>query len=123
MIIKVDTRVGAVITKLSEPLGNNNWTAWKTRIVSALKVCCVMEYVQGKTNTEISAEDLEAWNFNDSFAQTIILNNISDNQLVHAQSTKSAKEMWDNLALVHNAKGHYVAISIQHNLLHTCANC
>ena len=81
-IIKVDMHVGAVITKLSEPLGDNNWTAWKTRTVSALKVCCIMEYVQGKTNAEISAEDLEAWNFNDSFAQTIILNNILDNQLV-----------------------------------------
>ena len=97
-IIKVDTQVGTAITKLTEPLGNNNWTAWKTRIVSALKVCCVMEYVQGgipMPDVENSAEDLEAWNFNNSYAQTIILNNISDNQLVHAQSTKNAKETWD----------------------------
>ena len=73
-------------------------------------------------NVENSAEGLEAWNFNNSYAQTIILNNISDNQLVHAQSAKNTKEMWDNLTSVHDAKGHYVAISIQQNLLQTCAN-
>ena len=124
-IIKVNTRVGTAITKLTKPLGDNNWTAWRTRIVSALKVCCVMEYVQGGIpipDAENPAEDLEAWNFNDSYAQTIILNNILDNQLVHAQSAKNAKEMWNNLASVHDAKGHYVAISIQQNLLRTCAN-
>ena len=63
-IIKVDMCVGVAITKLSKPLGDNNWTIWKTRIVSALKVCCIMEYVQGgisMPNAETSAEELEAW--------------------------------------------------------------
>jgi hypothetical protein len=33
-----------------------------------------------------------------------------DTQLIHTQNTKTAKEMWDNLALVHKAKGHYVLV-------------
>jgi hypothetical protein len=124
-IAKVDKHVGAAFTQLSEPLGDNNWTAWKTRMVSVLEVCRVRDYVQGTVpspDAEMSEEDSAAWKFNDSFARTLILNNISDTQVVHVQSATTAKEMWDNLASVHEPKAHYLAFLIQRNLFRACAD-
>jgi hypothetical protein len=69
-----------------------------------------------------TTEDLATWELNDLFTCTILLNNISDTQLIHMQNTRTTKKMWDNLALVHDAKGHYIAISIQHSLFQTCTN-
>jgi hypothetical protein len=125
IITSVDTH-GATITKLPEPLGADNWMSWKTRILSALQTCRVLGYVQGTVpapspGAEGFAESSATWELNDSFARTTLLNNISNEQLIHAQNAKTAKEMWDNLAAVHEDRGHLTAVALQRNLWLTIA--
>ena len=47
-IKRVQAREGSAITKLSEPLNEDNWMAWRERMRRVLRLCGVEAYAEGK---------------------------------------------------------------------------
>jgi hypothetical protein len=115
-IQKVDAREAASITRLAEPLDGDNWTVWRERIHRVFKVCGVLSYVEGAgvppPNKETHPEDFEAWEFNDSYAQCLISNNITANQMMNVSRLITAHQMWASLSAVHESRGHQYAIAL-----------
>ena len=61
------------------------------------------------------------WDWNDNYAQVIIMNNISQEETVHVGQCRTANLMWNSLEVVHESKGHQTIIAIICNLFHTVA--
>jgi hypothetical protein len=114
-------KVGAPsITKLTKPLSKNNWIAWHEHIKCVLRYCHVKEYVEGTIyHPEDDEDSAENWDYNDNYAQMMIVNNITSTEMVHIGQCKNAKAMWDSLEAVHESKGHQTTVSIIWNLFHT----
>jgi len=121
-VTKVKAREGSAITKLSEPLKEDNWMAWRERMKRILRLCCVEEYVEGIIECPTDAEGVKNWKYNDNYAQVVIINNITSTEMVHINRSRTAKSMWDNLEAVHESKGHQTIVSIIRNLFHTKAD-
>ena len=123
-IQKVNARESASITRLIESLDENNWTIWRERMYRVLKVCRVLPYVEGTVacpDKEAHPEDFAAWEFNDSYAQCLISNNIVANQMINVTRLHTAREMWTSLEAVHESRGHQYAITLMRSLFRTCA--
>ncbi|GLB41639.1 hypothetical protein LshimejAT787_1002390 [Lyophyllum shimeji] len=121
-ITKVDTREGFAIAQALEPLVDGNWLVWRIRILCVFQLCDVLEYVEGKIprpNAETSPEDAAAWDFNDNYARWLILNNITDAQIIHTQGARTAKDMFDNLRAVHAARERRLALPLLRQLMRT----
>jgi gag-polypeptide of LTR copia-type len=108
----VNAHEGSAITKLTEPLNEDNWMAWRERMRRILRLCGVEGYAEGKIGKPGDTEGAEIWNFNDNYAQVIIMNNILSTETVHVDQCETAKAMWDNLDAVHESKGHQTIYSI-----------
>ena len=83
---KVDAREAASITRLGDPLDENNWNVWRERIRRVLKVCGVLPYIDGTIecpDKNTHPEDFDIWEFNDSYAQCLLSNNIAANQMIN----------------------------------------
>jgi transposase InsO family protein len=120
-IRKVKAREGSSITKLPELLNESNWMTWRERMKRVLRLCSIEPYVAGKVKVPIDAKGAENWEFNDIYAQTIIVNNISSTEIVHVSQCDSAKAIWDSLEAVHESKGHQTIVSVIRNLFQTKA--
>ena len=80
-----------------------------------------MEGTVACPNKETDPEDFAAWEFNDSYAQCLISNNITANQMINVTHLHTAREMWTSLEAVHESKGHQYAIALMRALFRTCA--
>lgn len=113
------------ITKLTEPLSENNWIAWRERMKRVFRYCRVEEYITGTIYRPEEDEDVvgaKSWDYNDNYAQMMIVNNITSSEMVHIGQCANAKAMWDNLEAVHESKGHQTIVSVIWNLFHTHAS-
>jgi hypothetical protein len=122
-IKKVDMRQAASVTRLPKPLDDTNWAIWVKQLTRVLKVCGVLQYVEGnipKPDENSQPEEFEAWEHNDGYAQCLITNNISDEQMIHVQNG-TAHEIWTNLKAMHEPRGYQTANAIQRNLMRTYA--
>ena len=119
---RVGAREGSSVTKLTEPLVEGKWSAWRERMKRVLTLCGVKEYVEGKIEKPTDTKGIKNWEFNDNYAQVIIVNNITTIEMVHVSKCDTAKEMWDSLEAVHESKGHQTIVSIIRNLFHTKAD-
>ena len=107
------TRVSATESPtLSEPLSEENWTAWRERMRRVLRLCGIEEYADGKIPRPEDAQQARNWDFNDNYAQVIIVNNITSPEMVHVEQCKTARAMWTSLEVVHKSKGHQMAMAI-----------
>src|ERR1700735_707137 len=123
-IKKVDARKAASITRLVEPLDETNWNIWRERIRRVFKVCGVLPYIDDTIpcpNKETHPEDYHAWEFNDSYAQCLISNNITANQMINVSRLDTARQMWVSLQAVHASRGYQYAIAIERSLFSTRA--
>jgi hypothetical protein len=112
------------ITKLTEPLSENNWIAWRERMKRVFRYCRVEEYITGTIYRPEEDEDVvgtKNWDYNDNYAQMMIVNNITSSEMVHIGQCSNAKAMWDNLEAVHESQGHQTIVSVIRNLFHTHA--
>ncbi|KAF8807143.1 hypothetical protein BYT27DRAFT_7255788 [Phlegmacium glaucopus] len=107
---RVEACEAASITWLSESLDENNWTIWQEHIYHVFKVCGVL-----------LSHDYEHWEFNDSYAQCLITNNIAANQMLNVTGLPTAHKMWTSSEAVHEAQGHQYTIALMHALFGTCA--
>ena len=123
-VIKKLDHVYSSITKI-KPLNDHNWAIWHERIRRIFTLCGVEPYVYGtlfRPNDTLSSPDsVTAWNQNDVYAQILITNNITQDQMVHVSRLNTACEIWKSLEAIHETRDYQVAISIQQNLLSQCA--
>jgi hypothetical protein len=121
-IIQVRARESSSITKLREPLNDTNWVVWHELMKRVLRLCGVEQYAQGKVELPNDVEERLAWDYNDNYAQMLMLGNVTSSEMIHAGQCTTAKAMWDSLEAVHESKGHQTVVSIIRNLFHTSAN-
>ena len=102
-ITKVCIWEAASITRLLEPLDEKSWSIWHEHIHQVFKVCGVLLYVDGTIqclDKTTHPEDFEAWEFNNSYAQCLISNNIIASQMMNVSRLNTAHEMWTSLEAV-----------------------
>jgi hypothetical protein len=118
-IKKVDP-VASGISKLREPLDDTNWTIWRDRISRVFAYCGVDCYVKGtlKRPDPVLADPstVAIWDANDIYAQILITNNISKEQMVHVPRLGTSCEIWNSLTAIHETKDYRIAIHIQRSL-------
>src|SRR5882757_1210492 len=123
-IKRVDAREAASITRLAEPLDETNWNIWHERICHVFKVCGVLPYIDDTIacpKKETHPEDYQVREFNDSYAQCLISNNITANQMINVSRLDTAQQMWVSLQAVHESRGYQYAIAIERSLFSTRA--
>ena len=78
--------------------------------------CDITGYVTGETkhpNEAIDPIGTLNWDKNDSWAQQIIIHNVTSMQMNHVGSKLSAEEMFSALSITHNNKAHQTVNHIQ----------
>jgi hypothetical protein len=105
-ITRVSAHASPTLTKLSEPLGHDNWIVWRDRMRRVLRLCGIEDYIDGKIPRPENAQEASNWDFNDTYAQVIIVNNVTSVQMVHVGQCKTACAMWSSLETVHDSKRH-----------------
>jgi len=107
------------IIRLLEPLDDTNWSVWCNHMLGIFKIYGVEEYVIGivnMPNKSLQPRAARNWTFNNAFTKVLITNNIMSLQKVHVSHCKTACDMWQNLAAVHESKGHQTLVVFMHNL-------
>jgi len=118
-IERIRTSETGGIIRLSEPLDNTNWSVWHDCMLNIFEIYGAEEYFTGNvTQPDKSLNSRAAcnWTFNNAFTKVIITNNIASSQKVHVSRCKTACEMWQNLATVHESKGHQTLVTFMCNL-------
>ena len=117
-INRVQACEGSSITKLIEPLTKHNWVAWCEQMRRVLHLCGVEEYAKGRISCPNDIKNTANWEFNDNYAQAVILNTITSTEMVHVGQCRTAQAVWENLEAIHELKGHQTIVSIIQNLFH-----
>src|SRR6202453_3692744 len=118
----IPARENSNTMKMSDPLNENNWTIWRERMKLALRICGLEGYIYGTTKRPENLVQAKAWDYNDTRAQFIIINNVTYSQMVHIGQCTNAMNMWANLEAVHETKSHQTAIAVIRNLFRTTAD-
>ncbi len=118
-------REGSNITKIRDPLDETNWVVWRERIRRIFALCGVAPYVFGTIPRPdpgtADPETVAAWDNNDVYAQILITNAISKDQMVHVSRLNTAYDIWRSLEAIHETRDYQVAIAIQRGLFRQCA--
>lgn len=120
-IQRVPAREGVNVIKLGEPLDENNWTVWKERMKRALRLCGIEAYVYGKVKRPDDLIQANNWDFNDNYAQFVIIHNLTQAETTLVGQCTTAHDMWNTLEALHETKGHQTIIGIIRNLFRTVA--
>ena len=123
-VIKKLDHVHTSITKMKDPL-DNNWMIWREHICCIFSICGIDSYVYSKLECPDPALDPEittTWDINDMYAQIIIMNNISKDQMVHITRLDTAHKIWKSLEAIHKTRDYQIAITIQCTLFRQCAS-
>ena len=97
-------------------LMDENWHKWKERMRRIIYNCDITGYVTGDIKHPNEAIDpVGTWNWdkNDSWAQQIIMHNVTSSQMNHVRSKSSAEEMISALSITHDNKAHQTVNHIQ----------
>jgi hypothetical protein len=80
------------ITKMKESLDDTNWVVWRERIRRIFRLCNVEPYVYGQLmRPDLATTDpdiCDLWDTNDVYAQILITNNISKDQIVRGPKAR-----------------------------------
>ena len=88
---------------------DNNWHKWKERMRRVFYNCDINEYVTGDIKCPSEALNpigTHNWDKNDSWAQQIIIHNVTSIQMNHVGSKSSGEEMFSALSVTHDNKVH-----------------
>jgi len=124
-LIKKLDHVHASITKMKDPLDDTNWMIWREHIRRIFSICGIDHYVYSKLERPDLAIDPEittTWDINDMYAQIIITNNISKDQMVHVTRLDTVHKIWKSLEAIHETRDYQIAIAIQCTLFRQCAS-
>jgi transposase InsO family protein len=90
-----------------EHLTNDNWYNWKERMNRVCNTCGIMGYLTGsrkRPDKTVDREGSRNWLMNDNWVQQVIMNNVSDSQMNHIRSKRTAHEMFIALHSTHENK-------------------
>ncbi|KAF8265911.1 hypothetical protein EI94DRAFT_1702139 [Lactarius quietus] len=76
--------------KLSELSDENNWTIWKERMKLAFCLCGVEGHTEGTIKCPDEPLAAKRWDFDDSRAQFITINNVTTTEMVHISTYTTA---------------------------------
>ena len=106
-----------------ELLNDDNYLAWKRRVIAVLRDKELLEYVDGTEVKPIAADPdaptadeakaIKAWIKADGKAQSQIELALGDSQMVHIAGAETARAMWEQLRTVKEQCG-------QHGILALC---
>ncbi|CAM6095678.1 unnamed protein product [Calypogeia fissa] len=118
-----------------EALKSGNWVAWKTRVTSLLTLQGLENHLEHDVPPSLtlsSAEDvkkemdqrkkeMDQWKNDDTKVMALLQLVISDSELYHIAHATSAKQIWTNLADVHEPKGTLAALRARRRLFRMVA--
>jgi len=102
-------------------LTDDNWYNWKERMNRVFISCDVTGYIDGTIQRVAPEQDgigARNWVRNDTWAQQIIMDNVSAMQMNHIRSKRSVHAMYEGLASTHEDMAFYTVNNIE-NLLQT----
>ena len=114
-IERVRANENQAITHTQDRLDEKNWAVWRLRLTLMLEICGVQGYVKGKIPRPDPAQDPDGatnWDFNDTYAKVLIVNNVTTTQMMYIKQTQTSHENWCNLEAIHDAKSHQTTIGI-----------
>ena len=100
---------------------DDNWYDWKERMNRVFTNCDITGYVDGTILRVAPEQDgigAKNWVKNDSWAQQVIMDNVSTTQMNHIRSKRTAHAMYEGLASTHEDMAFYTVNNIE-NLLQT----
>jgi hypothetical protein len=114
------------VSKLADRdhLTDENWHEWKDRMKRVFKNCDIIGYIDGSI---IRPEDDEFpvgasnWDKNDTWAQQVIIQNVTSSQMNHVGSKDTAEMMYSALSDTHENKAHQTVNHLQTLLYETKA--
>jgi hypothetical protein len=104
---------------------------WKRRILAILRDLGLEEYIEKDAHcpvaenpaapTEDEKKEQKQWKTGDAKARTRIELAIRDAEMIHISGATSAREMWEQLTMVKESRGHLGVLATQHALYHASA--
>lgn len=110
-IYKIPTHDSPAAMKLTK-LDETNWSSWRDQMKRAMRHYELRGYADGTLPCPDNLIDARNWEYNDNFAQMLIMTNIATTQNIHISQCETAAAMWTNLEAVHESKGNQAAMAI-----------
>jgi hypothetical protein len=119
----IRTKEYTAVNRLPERshLTDNNWYDWKEWMNRVFTSCDITGYIDGTIQRVVPEHDVigaRNWVKNDTWAQQIIMDNVSATQMNHIRSKRTAHAMYEGLASTHEDMVFYTVNNIE-NLLQT----
>ena len=111
-------------------LGSNNWMLWKHQMQAILRDLGIEKYIEedsahsvAKTPpTEADIKVQKEWKTGDAKAWTQIELVIGDAEMIHISGATTAQEMWKQLTMVKESRGHLGVLATCQALYRATAN-
>src|SRR6202789_134191 len=103
-------------------LTDENWHEWKERIKRVFINCDITGYTTGairRPNEFLDFVGARNWDKNDTWAQQVIMHNVTSSQMNHVGTKSTAEEMYSALMVTHENKAHQTVNHIQNLLYET----
>jgi hypothetical protein len=118
MIHLICTKEYSNVNKIMEcnKFMDKNWHEWHKRMKQVFINCEITGYTNGTVKCPEASIDLSSvcnWDRNDTWAQQIIIDNVTSSQMNHVRSKMSAEVMYLVLSMTHESKAHQTVNHIQ----------
>jgi len=103
-------------------LTDANWHKWKERMKRVFINCDITQYVTGEITHPSEYDDPDGacnWDRNDTWAQQVIIHNVTASQMNHIGLKDTAEEMYSALSVTHDNMAHQMVNYIQNQLYET----
>src|SRR5882757_3808003 len=105
-----------------ELLRNDNWMPWKRRMLAILRDQGLEKYVSKTAQSPAGDEEaITKWQDGDAKARTRIELSIGDSEMIHLSGANTAKDMWNQLTMVKEARGRLGILSTRRTLYRASA--
>jgi len=110
----IKTSEGGALIKVGEILDARakNWHSWSQSMALLFQVLKVGDYVHGRMipcpDPQEDPVGAANWEYNDTYAQMLITNNIAPAEKVHTNGAPTAHRMWTNLQAMHESTNRLV---------------
>ena len=123
IVALIRTKEYMAVSKLPEQshLTDDNWYDWKEWMNRVFISCDITGYIDGIIQRVVPEQDgigAKNWVKNDTWAQQVIMDNVSATQMNHICSKRTAHTMYQGLASTHEDMVFYTVNNIE-NLLQT----
>src|ERR1700677_3269930 len=119
----IRTKEYTAVNRLPERshLTDDNWYDWKERMNRVFTNCDITGYIDGTIPQVAPEQDgigARNWDKNDSWAQQVIMDNVTSTQMNHIRSKRTVHAMYEGLVSTHEDMAFYTVNNLE-NLLQT----